>query len=119
MLCPSVDSFLVLISHHLCWLKQLWKATLKSVRTGVSDIRTRGPLWWNWLERQLSYRNAPEGQGMKVFQLTPPRPDSELKPSPEPPSSSKQHQFIFNNVDTPTPKSTRSTMLPATRPMQL
>ncbi|KAK8558213.1 hypothetical protein V6N13_038686 [Hibiscus sabdariffa] len=97
---------------------QLWKATLKSVHTGVSDIRTRGPLWWNWLERQLSYRNAPEGQGTKDFQLTPPRPDSELKPSLKPPLSSKQHQFIFDNVDTPTPKSTRSTMLPTTRPMQ-
>ncbi|KAE8663098.1 Protein IQ-DOMAIN 14 [Hibiscus syriacus] len=96
----------------------LWKTTMKSVYAGVSDIRTRGPWWWNWLERQLSSRNAPEGQSMKDFKLTPTRPNSELKPSPKLPSSSKQHQFMFDNMDTPTPKSTRSTMLPTTGPMQ-
>ncbi|KAB2062483.1 hypothetical protein ES319_A10G155000v1 [Gossypium barbadense] len=91
---------------------QLWKTTPKTVH---ADIRTRGfPWWWNWLERQLSSSNTPESQGIKNFQLTPPRPNSELKPSPEPPLSSKQHQFMFDNMDTPTPKSTRST----TRPMQ-
>ncbi|KAE8718301.1 Protein IQ-DOMAIN 14 [Hibiscus syriacus] len=97
---------------------QLWKTTMKSVYAGVSDICTRGPWWWNWLERQLSSSNAPEGQGMEDFKLTPTRPNSELKPSPKLPSSSKQHQFMFDNMDTPTPKSTRSTMLPTTRPMQ-
>ncbi|KAK8663576.1 hypothetical protein V6N13_083388 [Hibiscus sabdariffa] len=97
---------------------QLWKATPKSVHAGVSDIRTRGPWWWNWLERQLSSSNAPEGQGMKDFHLTPPRPNSELKPSPKPVLSSKQHQFMLDNMDTLTPTSTRSTMLPTTRPMQ-
>ncbi|KAE8674625.1 Protein IQ-DOMAIN 14 [Hibiscus syriacus] len=97
---------------------QLWKTTMKSDYTGGSDIRTRGPWWWNWLERQLSSSNAPEGQGMKDFKLTPPRPNSELKPSPKPPLSSKQHQFMFDNMDTPTPKSTKLTMLPTTRPMQ-
>ncbi|GMJ08501.1 IQ-domain 13 [Hibiscus trionum] len=98
---------------------QLWKATLKSVHAGVSDIRTRGPLWWNWLERQLSSRNAPESQGMKDFQLTPPRPNSELKPSPKLPLSSKQHQFMFDNVNTPTPKSTRTRASGADSPFDL
>ncbi|XVF84292.1 hypothetical protein PTKIN_Ptkin17bG0025400 [Pterospermum kingtungense] len=94
---------------------QLWKTTPKSAQTGVSDIRTNGfPWWWNWLERQL----APENQGMKSFQPTPSRPTSEFRPSPRPRSSSKQHQFTFDNMDTPTPKSTRSTILPATRPMR-
>ncbi|XWS22149.1 hypothetical protein CRYUN_Cryun29cG0010200 [Craigia yunnanensis] len=98
---------------------QLWKTTPKSAHTGVLDIRSGGfPWWWNWLERQLPPVNAPESQGMKSFQLTPPRPTSELKPSPRPQSSSKQHQFTFDNMDTPTPKSTRSTILPATRPMR-
>ncbi|XP_022761516.1 protein IQ-DOMAIN 14 isoform X2 [Durio zibethinus] len=95
---------------------QLWKASPKSAQTGLSDIRSGGfPWWWNWLDRQL----PAESQGMKGFQLTPPRPNSELKPSPRPQSSSKQHQFTFDNImDTPTPKSTRSTILPATRPMR-
>ncbi|XP_021290771.1 protein IQ-DOMAIN 14 isoform X2 [Herrania umbratica] len=95
---------------------QLWKATPKSAQT---DIRSGGfPWWWNWLERQLPPVNAAESQGVKGFQLTPSRPNSELKPSPRPPSSSKQHLFTFDNIDTPTPKSTRSTILPATRPMR-
>ncbi|XVF37574.1 hypothetical protein REPUB_Repub20aG0021000 [Reevesia pubescens] len=99
---------------------QLWKATPKSAQTGISDIRSGGfPWWWNWLERQLPPVNAPESQGMKSFQLTPSRPNSELKPSPRPQSSGKQQQFTFDNImDTPTPKSTRSTILPATRPMR-
>ncbi|XWS35344.1 hypothetical protein CRYUN_Cryun21dG0117600 [Craigia yunnanensis] len=98
---------------------QLWKTTPKSAHTGVSDIRSGGfPWWWNWLEREVPPVNAPESQGIKSFQLTPPRPTSELKPSPRPQSSSKQHQFTFDNMDTPTPKSTRSTILPATRPMR-
>ncbi|XVE84421.1 hypothetical protein DITRI_Ditri17bG0012800 [Diplodiscus trichospermus] len=98
---------------------QLWKATPKSAHTGVSDIRAGGfPWWWNWLERQLPPASAPESQGMKSFQLTPPRPTSELKPSPRPQSSSKQHQFTFDSLDTPTPKSTRSTILLAARPIR-
>ncbi|XVF65798.1 hypothetical protein PTKIN_Ptkin09bG0279400 [Pterospermum kingtungense] len=97
---------------------QLWKSTPKSAQ-GISDIRSGGfPWWWNWLERQLPPANAPESQGMKSFQLTPSRPNSELKPSPRPQSSSKQHQFTFDTMDTPTPKSTRSTILPSTRPMR-
>ncbi|XP_039010753.1 protein IQ-DOMAIN 14-like [Hibiscus syriacus] len=97
---------------------QLWKATPKSGQAGAIDIRTREPWWWNWLERQLSSSKALEGQGIKDFQLTPTRQNSELKPSPKLPLSSKKHQFTFDNMDTPTPKSTRSTMLPTTRPMQ-
>ncbi|XP_038990912.1 protein IQ-DOMAIN 14-like [Hibiscus syriacus] len=97
---------------------QLWKDTTKSPYTGLSDIR---PWWWNWLERQVSPAYGPENQAMKTFQLTPSRPNSELKPSPRLHSSSKQQvqQFTFDNIiDIPTPKSTRSTILPATRPMQ-
>ncbi|KAK8494983.1 hypothetical protein V6N13_008895 [Hibiscus sabdariffa] len=70
---------------------QLWKDTTKSPYTGLSDIRSGGfPWWWNWLERQVSPANAPENKGIKTFQLTPSRPNSELKPSPRPESSSKQ-----------------------------
>ncbi|POO02036.1 IQ motif, EF-hand binding site [Trema orientale] len=100
---------------------QLWKGSPKSAQTPLADIRAGGfPWWYNWLERQLPPSNPPESTNvMKTFQLTPPRPNSELKPSPRPPSSShKQRNFAFETMDTPTPRSTRSTILPATKPMQ-
>ncbi|XP_039009466.1 protein IQ-DOMAIN 14-like [Hibiscus syriacus] len=98
---------------------QLWKATPNSGHAGASNIRTRGPWWWNWLERQLASSNAPaEGHGMKDFRLTPTRPNSELKPSPKLPLGNKKHQFILDDMDTPTPQSKRLTTLPITRPMQ-
>lgn len=92
---------------------QLWKATPKSTNTPLADIRSGGfPWWWNWLERQQPPANPPEGQAMKSFQITPPRPVSEMKPSPWPQSSNhKQNPFGFDSMDTPTPKSTRSTIV--------
>ncbi|KAH7547602.1 protein IQ-DOMAIN 14 [Ziziphus jujuba] len=98
---------------------QLWKATPKSGQTPLSDIRSGGfPWWWNWLERQLpSTNNPPESSAVKNFQLTPPRPHSELKPSPRPPSSHKQSPFVFDNInmDTPTPRSSKSTIVPSAK----
>ncbi|MBA0797402.1 hypothetical protein Gohar_008107, partial [Gossypium harknessii] len=95
---------------------QLWKDAMKSPQTGVPNIRSGVfPWWWNWLERGLPPTDLPENQATKTFQFTPTRPNSELKPSPRPKSS----QFTFDNIiDIPTPKSTRSTILPTTRPMQ-
>ncbi|XP_038691390.1 protein IQ-DOMAIN 14-like [Tripterygium wilfordii] len=98
---------------------QLWKANPDSNLKPLTEIRSGGfPWWWNWLERQLPPANPPEGQAIKNFQLTPPRPHSELKPSPRPGSSTNKNQhFGFENIDaTPTPRSTKSTFLPATRP---
>jgi hypothetical protein len=98
---------------------QLWKATPKSGQTPLSDIRSGGfPWWWNWLERQLPPANPPESNVMKNFQLTPPRPHSELKPSPRPPSSHKQNPFVFDSMDTPTPRSSKSTIIPSARPVR-
>lgn len=95
---------------------QLWKATPKSTQTPVTDMRSSGfPWWWNWLERQLPASNPQEKQVLKNFQFTPPRPYSEQKTSPRPGSSS-QRPFAFDNMDTPTPKSTRSTIFPSSRP---
>lgn len=68
------------------------------------------------MERQLPPTNPPETNVMKNFQLTPPRPHSELKPSPRPPSSHKQSSFVFDSMDTPTPRSSKSTIVPSTRP---
>ncbi|KAJ1382451.1 IQ motif, EF-hand binding site [Sesbania bispinosa] len=97
---------------------QLWKATPKSSQTPVTDLRSNGfPWWWNWLERQLPTANPQERQVLKNFQLTPPRPYSEQKTSPRPPSSTQRQQhFAFDNMDTPTPKSTKSTIFPSSRP---
>ncbi|KAJ6693500.1 hypothetical protein OIU85_004286 [Salix viminalis] len=97
---------------------QLWKASPKSAQSALLDIRSNGfPWWWNWLERQLPSTNPPESQALKNFQLTPPRPHSEIKPSPRPPSSShKQVNLGFDNMDTPTPRSSKSTAFVSTRP---
>ncbi|KAG2721847.1 hypothetical protein I3843_02G085000 [Carya illinoinensis] len=88
---------------------QLRKATPKSGQTPLKDIKSGGfSRWWNWLEHQL----PPESHAMKNFQLTPPRPHSELKPSPLPQSSDhQQHHFGFDNMDIATPKSSKSTIV--------
>lgn len=98
---------------------QLWKATPKSAQNDVNDIRSGGyPWWWNWLERQLpsdeTMAKTPE------FTPTPTRSNLNNKPSPSPrsrPQSStyKHTDFSFENLDTPTPKSSRSTVPTKTR----
>ncbi|XP_020206578.1 protein IQ-DOMAIN 14 isoform X2 [Cajanus cajan] len=103
---------------------QLWKATPKSTHTPVTDTRSGGfPWWWNWLERQAPAAATPqERQVLKNFQLTPPRPYSEQKTSPRPGSSTQRQQqqqqphFAFDNMDTPTPKSTKSTIVTSSKP---
>ncbi|KAI3738913.1 hypothetical protein L2E82_29181 [Cichorium intybus] len=97
---------------------QLWKATPKSAQNALTDIRSGGfPWWWNWLERQLP---ADEAQIRNPeFTPTPPRPNLDRKTSPRPQSSIfKQNTFSFENLDTPTPKSSRSAAVP-TRGRQL
>ncbi|GAV76394.1 IQ domain-containing protein/DUF4005 domain-containing protein [Cephalotus follicularis] len=96
---------------------QLWKSTPKSTQTTPTDIRSEGfPWWWNWVERQLPSANPPESQATKSFQLTPPRPPSEMRHSPRPQSSNyMQQHFGFDCMDTPTPKSSRSTILPTAK----
>lgn len=106
-------------------VKQLWKATPKSTHTPVVDGRSGGlPWWWNWLERQAPAAAAATPQEklvLKNFQLTPPRPYSEQKTSPRPGSSSQRPQqphFAFDNMDTPTPKSTKSTIVTSSKPVR-
>ncbi|KAJ9558722.1 hypothetical protein OSB04_013336 [Centaurea solstitialis] len=93
---------------------QLWKATPKSAHNALADIRSGGfPWWWNWLERQL-----PSDEPLKnpEFTPTPPRPNLDSKTSPHPQSSIfKQNNFSFENLDTPTPRSSRSMIPPRTR----
>uniref|UniRef100_A0A5B6ZHM1 DUF4005 domain-containing protein n=2 Tax=Davidia involucrata TaxID=16924 RepID=A0A5B6ZHM1_DAVIN len=97
---------------------KLWKASPKSAQTAQMDIRSSGfPWWWNWLERQLPPANPSESQAMKSVHLTPPRSTLEPKPSPRPPTSNyyKQHNFGFDNLETLTPRSSRSTAPVRTR----
>lgn len=83
----------------------------------MTDIRSTGfPWWWNWLERQLPASDPPENSVPKSFQLTPPRPHSEMKPSPRPSSSNHKQHFGFDTMDTPTPRSSKSTAFISTRP---
>lgn len=79
----------------------------------VSDIRSGGfPRWWSWLEHQL----PSESRGSKNIQFTPPRAASERKASPKPPSSGRQYHFGFDNIETSTPKSSRSSIIPSAKP---
>ncbi|XP_019445745.1 PREDICTED: protein IQ-DOMAIN 14-like isoform X2 [Lupinus angustifolius] len=99
--------------------QQLWKGSPKSNQTPITDMRSgRFPWWWKWLERQLpETSNSQERQVLKNSQLTPPRPHSEQKTSPRPTSStSMQHHFANDNMDTPTPKSTKSTIVTYSKP---
>lgn len=93
---------------------QLWKATPKSAQNALTDIRSGGfPWWWNWLERQLP---SDEPIRNPEFTPTPPRPNLDQKTSPRPQSSLfKQNNFSFENLDTPTPRSSRSMIPQRTR----
>lgn len=89
---------------------QLWKSTPKSAHMASMSIPTgRFPWWWSWLDRQLPSSNPVESQPLN-FQLTPPRPNTDLKPSPwTPPSSNKMQLFGLDSIETP--KSSRSVVV--------
>ncbi|XP_076893472.1 protein IQ-DOMAIN 13-like isoform X2 [Bidens hawaiensis] len=91
---------------------QLWKATPKSAQ----NTTTGGfPWWWNWLERQLP---ADEPAKNPESTPTPSRPAPGPKTSPHPqPSPYKQPSFSFENLGTPTPKSSKSTVPTPSRPL--
>ncbi|XP_043705393.1 protein IQ-DOMAIN 14-like [Telopea speciosissima] len=101
---------------------QLWKATPKSAKAALVEIRSGGvPWWWNWVERELpGYPSEIHSATMHSnradqinHQLTPPRPfpDPNLR---RPPSSnnSKQPERLAgfdNHLETLlTPRSSKS-----------
>ncbi|XP_057483657.1 protein IQ-DOMAIN 14-like [Actinidia eriantha] len=89
--------------------QQLWKANPKSAQPVIMDIQSSGfPWWWNWLDRQLPPPNPPESQTAKSFHLTPPRSALETKPSPLPAFNNYKQSTGFANLESLTPKSTRS-----------
>ncbi|CAI9776372.1 unnamed protein product [Fraxinus pennsylvanica] len=91
--------------------QQLWKANPKSAQTSL-DIRSNGfPWWWNWLEHKLPLENSSQSQNAaRTVALTPPRPISEYKPSPRLHSRNYKHNFGFNNHESSSPRSSRSTI---------
>ncbi|KAK1426396.1 hypothetical protein QVD17_15067 [Tagetes erecta] len=97
---------------------QLWKATPKSAQNAESDIHSGGfPWWWNWLERQL-----PSNEPAKHLESTPtpprPRPYLDHMTSPRPQSNIfKQTGFSLENLDTLTPRSSKSTVPTRARPL--
>ncbi|GFS45944.1 hypothetical protein Acr_00g0099120 [Actinidia rufa] len=89
--------------------QQLWKANPKSAQPVIMDIQSGGfPWWWNWLDRQLPPPNPPESQTAKSFHLTPLRQALEPKPSPLPAFNNYKQSTGFANLESLTPKSTRS-----------
>ncbi|KAJ0793370.1 putative IQ motif, EF-hand binding protein [Helianthus annuus] len=95
---------------------QLWKATPKSAQNALTEIRSGGfPWWWNWLERQLP---SDEPTKNPEYTPTPPRPNVTPKTSPHPQSGTyKRTGFSFDNLRTPTPKSSKSTVPTPSRPL--
>ena len=92
---------------------QSGKASSKSSKGAVFDIQSGGfPVWWNWLERQLHPENHAEDQPLKTYRLTPGRANSELKSSSRPPSRNyKQSYSGYENMDSFTPRSSRSSVV--------
>ncbi|XP_074281389.1 protein IQ-DOMAIN 13 [Silene latifolia] len=96
---------------------QSWKSTPRIGHGALADFRTGGyPYWWNWLEKRqpppptLS-TNVSKSPSMKSFLLTPTRPTMDFKASPFRQSSSTGRPSLrFENMDTSTPKSTRSSI---------
>ncbi|XP_042007987.1 protein IQ-DOMAIN 14-like [Salvia splendens] len=91
---------------------QLWKANPKSTPNS-SGVRSNGfPWWWNWLERQLPQAGSSQSQAAsRSISLTPSRAVSEFKPSPQlHPSSTRLGNLMFDNHESVTPRSSRSTV---------
>ncbi|KAF8041526.1 hypothetical protein BT93_A0203 [Corymbia citriodora subsp. variegata] len=90
---------------------QFSRANLRTAQASQADIQSGVfPWWWNWIERELPLSNPAENQSMKSFRLTPPRRNSELKPSPRMLSSNHKLQTP-DNFDATTPRSSRSMMV--------
>ncbi|GAB4859130.1 IQ-DOMAIN 14-like [Ancistrocladus abbreviatus] len=99
---------------------ELWKVSPRAPEAGLMDIGSVGfPWWWNWLERQTPMTPLPkpsESPAMKNFHLTPPMHPMELKASPLSHSSDyPQPSPVFDNLDTPTPRLTRTPVPTRTR----
>ncbi|KAL9240693.1 hypothetical protein vseg_014881 [Gypsophila vaccaria] len=101
---------------------QSWKSTPRIGHGALADFRTGGyPYWWNWLEQRQPpstplTTNVLKSPAMKSFRLTPTRPTADFKASPFPHSTNTGRFGLGSeNMDTSTPKSTRSSIPARTR----
>lgn len=108
--------------------QQLWKATPGMAQAALMDLRSGGfPHWRNWLEQRNTppttlTNNPSQSPAIKTphFTPTPTRPTLgfSFKTSPLPPSGNlrlNQPGLRFDNMDTPTPRSTKSTLSSRTK----
>lgn len=78
-------------------LHQLWKANPKSAQTPI-DIRSNGfPWWWNWLEHQLPAATASQTPKNSIPIITPPRPVSDYKASPQLNTTNYRHSSFTSD----------------------
>ncbi|KAH9620809.1 hypothetical protein KSS87_003659 [Heliosperma pusillum] len=101
---------------------QSLKSTPRIGHGALADFRTGGyPYWWNWLEKRQPPpptlpTNASKSPSMKSLLLTPTRPTMDYKASPFRQSSNTGRLSLgFENMDTSTLKSTRSSIPAMTR----
>ncbi|GMH08695.1 hypothetical protein Nepgr_010535 [Nepenthes gracilis] len=102
---------------------KLLKGTHRTAQATLMDIRAGGfPWWWNWLERPIPptpSRKPFDSRSMKNHHWTPTRTTMESKASPLPQSSHcRQPSVGLDNIDTPTPRSSRSSVPSRSRPSQ-
>lgn len=93
---------------------QVLKSTPRTGNGALADFRSGGyPYWWNWLEQRqvpLTPTNPSQSPAIRNFLATPTRTPMNYKASPVPHSS-----LGFDNMDTSTPRSTRSSVAPRSR----
>ncbi|XP_057525180.1 protein IQ-DOMAIN 13-like [Amaranthus tricolor] len=100
-------------SHQVC------KATPRMANGALADFQSGGyPYWWNWLEQHQVPPSTPtihpRSPAIKNFLATPTRSMSNFKASPFH-QSRNLSGLGFDNMDTPTPRSTRSSVAPRSR----
>lgn len=98
---------------------QSWKGTPRTAEAALMGIRAGGlPYWWKWLDQgqgqgpPMTPTNPSQSPAIKRFHLTPTRPTMDkFKATPLPHSSPfGQPGLGFDHLDTPSPRSTKSTI---------
>lgn len=126
--CEFTESSLICISYAsrsflnavlFLFFRQVCKATPRMPNGALADFQSGGyPYWWNWLEQRqvppLTPTSRPRSPAMKNFLATPTRSMSNFKASPFH-QSRNLGGLGFDNMDTPTPRSTRSSVAPRSR----
>ncbi|XP_021845525.2 protein IQ-DOMAIN 14 [Spinacia oleracea] len=99
---------------------QLFKSTPRTANGAIADFRSGGyPYWWNWLEQRqvppLTPTNRSRSPVIKNFLAIPSKTHKDLSGSSPVPQSSNLGGLGFSNMDTPSPRSSRSMVAPRSR----